>query len=154
MIEKLLRSMSFVFILFVVVAAMSQTASKGNQAGKPEVLPPPRAIPEIIAKDQFPRACVDCRLNYTEQKNDVRFSTLIHPHGLPRVPRQDLDDGATLRADAARHSPDRRKGQPLSDGVPGRVHALPQTQRRHWSMVCAQRARALSRKAQEGTERN
>lgn len=77
MLEKLLRSMAFLSILFAVVAAMSQTASKGNQAGQPAVLPPPRAIPGIIAKDQFPRACVDCHLNYTEQKMDIRFSTLM-----------------------------------------------------------------------------
>ena len=77
MMIRLLRSESLLYVLFTVVAAMGQTASKGSQAGKPAGLPPPRAIPGITAKDQFPRACVDCHLNYTEQKLDARFSTFM-----------------------------------------------------------------------------
>jgi hypothetical protein len=77
MIEKLLRSLSCLSILLTVVAVMGQTAPKGAQGGTPAGLPPPRAIPGITAKDQFPRACVDCHLNYPEQKMDARFSTFM-----------------------------------------------------------------------------
>lgn len=67
MFERLLRSMSLLSILFTVAAAMGQPAGP----------PPPRAIPGITAKDEFPRACVDCDLNYPEQKLDARFSTFM-----------------------------------------------------------------------------
>lgn len=77
MIEKLLRLMLFLSVLFVVFAAMGQAKTQGKQAGTPAPPPAPRAIPGITAKDSFPRACVDCHVNYPEQKQDMRISTLM-----------------------------------------------------------------------------
>ena len=39
--------------------------------------PQPRAIPGITVDDQFPHSCVSCHKNYTEQKMDVRLSSII-----------------------------------------------------------------------------
>ena len=66
MTEKLLGATS---LLLAVSVATGQPAPKGDQGG--------RAIPGITAKDLFPRGCVDCHLNYVEQKMDLRFSTLL-----------------------------------------------------------------------------
>lgn len=65
---------------FSIMFAAGVAAGQAKPTGKPgggQALPPPRAIPGITAKDAYPRGCVDCHLNYVEQKMDVRFSTLM-----------------------------------------------------------------------------
>jgi hypothetical protein len=44
----------------------------------PEQAPPPaRKIPGITSEDKYPRACVDCHVNYVKMKLDTRISTLL-----------------------------------------------------------------------------
>ncbi len=59
----------------ISVSSFQTFAQEGN--GMEEKLPPPRNIPGITSEDNFPNACVDCHLNYTEMNMDTRFSTLI-----------------------------------------------------------------------------
>jgi cytochrome c553 len=61
-------------LLFVTSVSVAQLGVIRAQQPPP---PPPRQIPGITADDQFPRGCVDCHLNYTEMKLDVRISTLM-----------------------------------------------------------------------------
>lgn len=48
-----------------------------SESGGPAEMPPARAIPGISAEDQFPNACVDCHINYTNIDLDERFRTLM-----------------------------------------------------------------------------
>jgi len=48
-----------------------------TEAGGPAEMPPARAIPGISAEDQFPNACVDCHIDYTDINLDTRFRTLM-----------------------------------------------------------------------------
>lgn len=69
------------FVVSVLVGGMictfaSLTAAQSQSDGPPE-MPPARDIPGITAEDQFPRACVDCHINYTEMNMDKRISTLM-----------------------------------------------------------------------------
>jgi hypothetical protein len=77
MTKKLLRFAPYLSTLLAALAAMTQTPPPPKPAGAPKLSPPPRAIPGITAKDEYPRPCVDCHLNYVEQKTDLRFSTLV-----------------------------------------------------------------------------
>jgi len=72
MIRRLLQATSYVSILSVLSIAAAQDAQVGQHQA-----PPLRAIPGITAKDLYPMGCVDCHINYAEQKLDVRFSTLL-----------------------------------------------------------------------------
>lgn len=76
MTETFPRTALFLTVLFAVSIAAAQATSMTGQGGKPAAAAP-RAIPGITAKDQFPRGCVDCHVNYTDQKMDLRFSTLM-----------------------------------------------------------------------------
>jgi hypothetical protein len=53
------------------------SAPLGSEPAEGAPAHPPPAIPGITAPDAFPNACVDCHLNYEQQKLDVRFATLL-----------------------------------------------------------------------------
>lgn len=60
----------------VVVGSFAVLSSFGAEIYR-KAPPPARMIPGITAKDLFPRACVDCHVNYADMKLDTRFSTLM-----------------------------------------------------------------------------
>jgi len=70
-VRLLVRSLGGILLL-VPVMPYAPTAS-----GQPPEMPPARGIPGITVEDQFPRACVDCHVNYEEMNRDTRLSTLI-----------------------------------------------------------------------------
>ncbi len=72
MLLRLLLSALILGLLFVVITANE----KGPEQSAP-AMPPARAIPGIVAADNFPGACVDCHINYVEMNLDTRFSTLL-----------------------------------------------------------------------------
>jgi len=59
---------------FCLLIATSHAQNAPSQ--QPE-MPPARAIPGITADDPYPRACVDCHINYVAMNRDTRLSTLI-----------------------------------------------------------------------------
>ena len=70
---KMLRT-----ICIIVFITSSYFQTYGQEVQKLEQkLPPARKIPGITTQDPFPRACVDCHINYTEMNLDTRFSTLM-----------------------------------------------------------------------------
>lgn len=71
--RKRLRSWSFFFALAAVGVAPPVQGDEAPPPGPPVA----RKIPGITVPDAFPNACVDCHLNYVEQKMDVRFGTLM-----------------------------------------------------------------------------
>lgn len=58
-------------------ALFAPTLAPAQERGAAPAPPPIRAIPGVTAPDPFPNACVDCHLNYTDRKMDVRLSTLM-----------------------------------------------------------------------------
>ena len=66
--STLIISLIPILLLFAVIAA--------NEKGLIHTTPgkmPPRAIPGIVVVDNFPNACVDCHVNYTDMKLDLRL---------------------------------------------------------------------------------
>ncbi len=66
--------------LFAGHAALSSAAPTSGppaENGTAKKAPPPRAIPGLTVPDAFPRACVDCHVNYPEVGVDARFSTAL-----------------------------------------------------------------------------
>lgn len=63
------------FLIFCCTSAFQSFAQEEDTTQ--QKLPPPRNIPGITSTDQFPNACVDCHINYTEMNMDTRFSTLM-----------------------------------------------------------------------------
>lgn len=72
MLKRLLLSALILGLLFAVITANQ----KGPDQSAPP-MPPARAIPGIVAADNFPGACVDCHINYVDMNVDARFSTLM-----------------------------------------------------------------------------
>lgn len=62
-----------VLALTGLVALDTGTADTGSK----QEPPPPRKIPGITSPDGFPRACVDCHVEYPELKLDARLGTLM-----------------------------------------------------------------------------
>jgi cytochrome c553 len=108
--RKLVLVALAVIVSFVVFAAESQVDEKsaqdkqvGQEGQAPPPPPPARKIPAINADDQFPRACVDCHLNYTDMNMDTRLSTLmaewqkeVHPK-LLAMAQAAAPEGMTLK---------------------------------------------------------
>jgi len=65
----------------LLVSSLSATPPAPGYVGLQEsqgaAAPPPRVIPGITAKDAFPRACVDCHINYPDLKLDAHLSTFM-----------------------------------------------------------------------------
>jgi len=76
MLIRALRLILISSILALVLAASAWTQPPGDAGGPPRP-PPARKIPGINADDKFIHACVDCHVNHTEMKMDVRLSTLM-----------------------------------------------------------------------------
>ena len=64
------------FLGGVIFTSISASRAQ-NQPGGPSELPPAREIPGITAADRFPRACIDCHINYSDMNLDTRISTLL-----------------------------------------------------------------------------
>jgi len=64
-------------LLAVSTSLCPWLAMAQNQPAGPAEVPPARQIPGITAPDQFPNACVDCHINYTEMNLDARLSTAM-----------------------------------------------------------------------------
>lgn len=62
--------------LILLCTSISESFAQGEDTTEQKLLPP-RNIPGITTQDQFPKACVDCHINYTEMNMDTRFSTLM-----------------------------------------------------------------------------
>jgi hypothetical protein len=68
-----------VYSIGMFCSAVAALALAGRiEAQAPQEPPPARKIPGVTAKDLFPRACVDCHINYVDMNLDTRFSTLLN----------------------------------------------------------------------------
>ena len=88
--STLIISLIPILLLFAVIAA--------NEKGLIHTTPgkmPPRAIPGIVVVDNFPNACVDCHVNYTDMKLDLRLTSLMK-----QLSRQ-VDSSLLAKAQAA-----------------------------------------------------
>ena len=80
-------------ILIITVLSIPYLQSFAQEESAAEQkLPPPRNIPGITSEDNFPNACVDCHINYTEMNMDTRFSTLM------KVWREKVDSALLAKA--------------------------------------------------------
>ncbi|RJP78373.1 MAG: hypothetical protein C4524_06575 [Candidatus Zixiibacteriota bacterium] len=67
--------MLWISLLVIAAGMMVVNGQEGTPPGMPPMQTP--QIPGITTADQFPQACVDCHLNYTEMNMDVRLSTIM-----------------------------------------------------------------------------
>lgn len=80
--------------LLICGLSISETFAQGEDTTE-QKLPPHRNIPGITTPDQFPNACVDCHINYTEMNMDTRFSTLM------KLWREKVDSALLVKAQDA-----------------------------------------------------
>jgi len=73
MTKKLIFWGSVLCTCLVTILAYSEAKEQ-----TPQPAPPARKIPGIVSKDPYPRACVDCHINYVEMNLDTRFSTQMN----------------------------------------------------------------------------
>jgi hypothetical protein len=72
MVRKLMLLGIALSVFFSVLLAHGQ-----EQEQNAPPMPPARKIPGIVIEDPYPRACVDCHINYVDMKMDTRLSTLM-----------------------------------------------------------------------------
>jgi len=70
------KAARFMMIIFGSMLCTVGAAPRAQPGGPPE-LPPARAIPGLTAEDQYPRACVDCHIDYADMQLDTRLSALM-----------------------------------------------------------------------------
>jgi len=72
-----MHTLSLVILGIVLVAGIGGISIDSAPAGEQPAQAPLRQIPGLTAPDQFPRGCVDCHVNRSDPKMDVRLSTLM-----------------------------------------------------------------------------
>jgi len=68
-----------ILVITLLVSSMIPAAMQEKEQQVAEIvqLPPAREIPGLTIPDQFPRACVDCHVNYPDMNLDSRLSTVM-----------------------------------------------------------------------------
>jgi len=120
-------------LLIGIFCFLTATSHAQNAPSQQAQIPPARAIPGITAEDQYPRACIDCHINYAAMNRDTRLSTLtaqwaegvppelletaravagsnvqlkgVHPHVRDAVLRDIPDSCLSCHEHNARHTP-------------------------------------------------
>lgn len=64
-------------IIGIAICTFPTAPVAQDELRAPPEMPPARSIPGITVEDQFPLACVDCHIDYTELQLDARLSTLM-----------------------------------------------------------------------------